>query len=74
MKDFLGTLTGNEPENDSCFPTLTLKERLIGFSICFILGLVIQFFSVGSLMGIMLGKISKFAFLYTLGNLISLTG
>jgi len=73
MNDFLGTLTGKE-QNDSCFPSLSYKERITGFLICFALGLVIQFFSVGSLMGLVLGKISKFAFLYTLGNIISLTG
>ncbi len=73
MNDFLGTLTGKE-QNDSCFPSLSYKERLTGFLICFALGMVIQFFSVGSLMGLVLGKISKFAFLYTLGNIVSLTG
>ncbi len=73
MNDFLGTLTGKE-QNDSCFPSLTYKERITGFLICFILGMVIQFFSVGSLMGIALGKISKFAFLYSLGNIVSLIG
>lgn len=73
MNDFLGTLTGNE-QNDSCFPTLSYRERITGFLICFALGLVIQFFSVGSLMGLALGKISKFALLYSLGNIISLIG
>lgn len=73
MNDFLGTLTGKE-QNDSCFPSLSYKERITGFLICFGLGMVIQFFSVGSLMGLVLGKITKFAFLYTLGNLVSLTG
>lgn len=73
MKDFLGNLTGQQ-QNDSCFPTLSYKERLIGFAICFGLGMLIQFFSMGSLVGLFLGKTSKFAFLYTLGNIISLLG
>jgi hypothetical protein len=73
MRDFLGTITGNN-DNDSCFPTLSLKERLIGFGICFGLGFLIQFLSMGSLVGLFLGKTSKFAFLYTLGNIISLLG
>lgn len=73
MNDFLGTLTGKE-QNESCFPSLSFKERIIGFLICFAVGLIIQFFSVGSLMGLAFGKVSKFAFLYTLGNIVSLTG
>jgi len=74
MNDFLGTLTGKEEENDSCFPTLSYKERITGFIVCFAIGTIIQFLSFGSLMGIFVGKISKFAFLYTLGNIVSLTG
>jgi hypothetical protein len=74
MQDFLGTLTGQPPANDSCFPTLSLKERLIGFAICFGIGLLIQFLSMGSLVGLLVGKASKFAFMYTLGNIISLCG
>ena len=74
MNDFLGTLTGNEEQNDSCFPSLSYKERITGFIICFALGIIIQFFSFGSLMGIFVGNVSKFAFLYTLGNIVSLTG
>ena len=74
MNDFLGNLTGKQEENDSCFPTLTYEQRIKGFIVCFALGTIIQFFSMGSLMGILLGKISKFAFLYTLGNIVSLLG
>lgn len=73
MNDFLGKLTGKE-ENDSCFPSLSYRERITGFVVCFALGTLIQCFSFGSLMGIVLGKISKFAFMYTLGNIISLLG
>jgi threonine synthase len=25
-------------KNDSCFPTLTFKERMTGFAVCFVLG------------------------------------
>jgi hypothetical protein len=73
MQDFLGTLTGQD-KNDSCFPSLSFKERLIGFGICFGLGFLIQFMSMGSLVGLFMGKTSKFAFLYTAGNIISLLG
>jgi len=67
-------ITGQEETNDSCFPSLTFKERLIGFGICVGLGFLIQFLSMGSLIGFFLGKTSKFAFLYTLGNIISILG
>lgn len=74
MNDFFIRVTGQENSNDSLFPTLSLKERLMGFGICFILGSLIQFMSMGSLIGFFLGKTSKFAFLYTIGNIISLLG
>jgi hypothetical protein len=74
MNDFFIRMTGQENSNDSLFPSLSLKERLMGFGICFILGSLIQFMSMGSLIGFFLGKTSKFAFLYTIGNIISLLG
>jgi len=68
------SITGQSTSNDSIFPSLSLKERLIGFGICFVLGMLIQFLSMGALVGFFLGKTSKFAFLYTAGNIISLFG
>jgi hypothetical protein len=74
MNDFFIKVTGSDNQNDSCFPSLSFKERMIGFAVCFLLGLVIQFLSMGSLIGFFLGRTSKFAFLYTIGNIISLVG
>ena len=76
MQDFLLSFggVGNEDENDSIFPSLSLKERLIGFGICFGLGMLFQFMSMGSILGVLLGRPNKFAFLYTCGNLISIFG
>lgn len=74
MSDFFMRITGQEEQNDSLFPSLSLKERLIGFGACFLLGMLIQFLSMGSMIGFFLGKTSKFAFLYTLGNIVSLMG
>ena len=76
MQDFLLSFGGmnNEDENDSIFPSLSLKERLIGFGICFGLGLLFQFMSMGSILGVLLGRPNKFAFLYTCGNIISIFG
>ena len=76
MKDYFLSFRGgeNNEENDSIFPSLSLKERLIGFGICFGLGLLFQFMSMGSIVGVLLGRPNKFAFLYTCGNLISIFG
>lgn len=30
-------------EQESCFPTLTYKERIIGFAVCFVLGYIFSF-------------------------------
>ncbi len=73
MEDFFLKATGQD-ENESIFPTLSLKERLIGFGICFLLGSIFQFLSMGSLGGLLLGHANKFAFLYTCGNIISIFG
>jgi hypothetical protein len=32
------SLLGKAAPNDSCFPTLTLKQRITGFIICEVLG------------------------------------
>ena len=77
MNDYLSSLnpfSGESNENESIFPSLSLKERLIGFCVCFGLGTLFQFMSFGSMLGVLLGRPNKFAFLYTCGNLISIFG
>ena len=71
MEDFFFKLSGQE-ENESIFPSLSLKERLIGFAICFGLGSFFQFLSMESLAGLFIGHTNKFAFLYNCGNIISI--
>ena len=73
MQDFFLSMTGQQ-ENESIFPSLSFKERLIGFIICFLLGLIFQIMSMGSLVGVLLGRANKFAFLYTCGNSVSIFG
>ena len=73
MEEFFFRATGQD-ENESIFPTLSLKERLIGFGICFGLGSIFQFLSMGSLASVFLGHANKFAFLYTCGNIITIFG
>ena len=77
MNDYLLSLnpfSNDSNQNDSIFPSLSLKERLIGFGVCFGLGTLFQIMSLGSMVGVLLGRPNKFAFLYTCGNLISIFG
>ncbi|CAD8116103.1 unnamed protein product [Paramecium primaurelia] len=61
-------------ENESLFPSLTYKERLMGFAFCSILGYFIQILSFGSFIGILGGSPNKFALTYSLGNILALFG
>ena len=71
MNDLLLSFTNQDADNDSVFPSLTLKERLIGFAICFGLGMLFQFMAMGSIVGVLIGRTNKFAFMYTVGNVVS---
>ena len=73
MQDFFLSMTGQQ-ENESIFFFFLFKERLIGFILCFLLGLIFQIMSMGSLVGVLLGRANKFAFLYTCGNIVSIFG
>ncbi|CAD8100322.1 unnamed protein product [Paramecium sonneborni] len=61
-------------DNESLFPSLSYKERLMGFAFCSILGYFIQILSFGSLIGILSGSPNKFALTYSLGNILALFG
>lgn len=63
-----------ENKDDLCCPDLSLEQRLIGFSICFILGLIVEFLSLGSFFLIFTGNASRFAILFSLGNILSISG
>ena len=59
------------PAADSCFPSLTFKQRVQGCLSCAATGMAFSF------MGFLLwwtGNIRGFAFTYTLGNIISICG
>ena len=74
MNEFFLPFNDKEEENNSIFPTLSLKDRLIGFAICFVFGYLLEFMALGSLAGLLLGRTKKFAFLYTAGNIIAIFG
>jgi len=68
-----GLLSIANKKNDSCFPSLSFKTRLYGFLGCFLAGL---FLDIMSFLTTLLGQknAAKFAIIYTLGNILALTG
>lgn len=58
--------------NDSCCPDLDIKTRMIGFIVCFILGIAITILSLPMIAGGITGS-PMFAVLYTLGNITSIS-
>jgi hypothetical protein len=67
-----GSTNGDDEDLLSIFPSLTYKERLIGFGVCLILGILVSLSSYGAFSDLLLGYPVRFAVLYSLGNLISL--
>ena len=74
MKKFLGYEFFKERNNSCCSTSLSYKQRIFGFVFCFTMGLFIQFLSIGSTLGLLLGETYKFSVLYTLGNIFSIGG
>ncbi len=68
---FTSLLNDNQSE-ESLFPNLTLRRRIIGWLTCYALGMCLTFLSFGSLALLVLGRPRRFALLYTAGNLLSL--
>ena len=54
---------------DSIFPSLTLRQRVIGWLSCYSIGISLTFLSFGSLAQLILGRPKRFALLYSVGNL-----
>lgn len=68
-----GGIAGNAAQSamgidTGCLPSLTLKQRVIAFSSCFGIGMVISLLSTIA----MAISLTMFAVLYTLGNIIAL--
>jgi len=77
----------DEDSNESCFPNLSWKERILGFILCFLFGILIECLSFTSILGILVGLYrlifqnlfyysspQKFAITFTLANLMLLIG
>ncbi|CAK8989848.1 unnamed protein product [Durusdinium trenchii] len=58
----------------SCCPHITWRQRVTGWLSCFCLGLILQASSFGSLTRALFGHPGRFAFTYTLGNIVALLG
>ena len=65
-----------KPSRCSCLcrrlPTLSYRQRLTGFAICFCLGLLLSLTSLTSFSAILVGNPMPFAFKYTFGNVLSM--
>ena len=72
---FVSAYTSLTEENeDLCCPKLSYTERIIGFSVCFVLGILIELLSFGSFIGLFTGHPARFAILFSIGNITSLAG
>ena len=56
----------------ACCPALSYKQRMTGFLLCFLFGMIVSFSALGSIGGLLLGNPRPFAVKYTIGNLLSL--
>merc|ERR1712010_319681 len=63
-----------EDQMDECCPTLTLKQRIIGFVICAGVGLLLTLGSFFRFKKCVDGDCAPFAVIYTLGNIIAVLG
>lgn len=57
-----------------CFPRFTRTQRMAGTVLCFAAGALCTICSAPAVRGVLLGHPTKFAVLYTLGNVVSLGG
>uniref|UniRef100_A0A6B2LLI6 Vesicle transport protein n=1 Tax=Arcella intermedia TaxID=1963864 RepID=A0A6B2LLI6_9EUKA len=62
-------VVGAVTPNDSLFPSLSLKQRLIGFAICAGIGFLLSV--IGGLM-LIFGNFQAFGILYSIGNLVTI--
>ncbi|KAF4720878.1 hypothetical protein FOZ63_030156 [Perkinsus olseni] len=63
---------GLSDHDDSLFPSLTIKQRVIGWACCFTAGVLISIGSFGSFTLLLLGRPTRFALAYTIGNVLQL--
>ena len=54
MNHLLLSFTNQNADNYSVFTLLIVKERLIGFTICFVVDMLLQFITMGYIVGALL--------------------
>ncbi len=59
---------------ESFFPSMSWSTRVTGFLTCTLMGMVLNVISIGSFLKLLTGNPSKFAIVYSLGNLLQLFG
>lgn len=64
--------TAREEAINNLCPSLSFKQRVYGFAICFVIGLVISLTSMLSFSQLLKGNPRPFAIKYTLGNVLSI--
>lgn len=74
MSSYFPFKNRDEEASDSCFPKLSLTERLVAFSACVCIGIVLDIMSWFSIVKIIAGKPETFAICFSLGVLISMAG
>ena len=66
----MNEIVGKRITKDSCCPSLSWYERLLGFLICFVLGCLFLFYSFFQIVKALTGKYEKFAIVFSLGNIL----
>ena len=74
IRDASLSVADKQAAKDSCCPSLTLKQRLIGFTICMTIGVLLDILSFGILFSALSGDISRFAIPYAIGAIFSILG
>ena len=59
-------------EDSSCFPSLSFRERLMGFLLCLGLSIFLYILAWYRMVSILVGDSTRFAITYTMGNLLSI--
>ncbi|KAJ1627562.1 Got1/Sft2-like family-domain-containing protein [Pavlovales sp. CCMP2436] len=60
-----------QPADQACIPNLSMRQRLVGFAACFVLGSVLSLGSISSFGSLVAGNPASFALQFSAGNLLS---
>ena len=66
----LGSYSSDAEDNDSIFPSMTIRDRLIGFSVCMAVGYLFSAQSIVKFVKLLAGNPAPFVLTFTIGNII----